>query len=130
VGTDAARHPPVRAKDALGRFGEDVAAEHLVADGCVLLDRNWRCRAGELDVVARDGNAVVFCEVKSRSSVRFGLPVEAVTPVKARRQRALAAQWLAAHRDDAGAGAVRFDVVGVLAAPGQTPRVTHLKAIF
>jgi putative endonuclease len=57
---------PVRAKDALGRHGEEVAARHLAAAGLVILDRNWRCAAGEIDIVAADGDALVICEVKTR----------------------------------------------------------------
>ncbi len=56
----------MRAKDALGRYGEDVAARHLVDDGLVLLARNWRCAEGEIDIVARDGDVLVVCEVKTR----------------------------------------------------------------
>jgi putative endonuclease len=120
----------LRAKDRLGRAGEDLAAQRLEAGGMAVLDRNWRCPEGELDIVARDGDTVVFCEVKSRSSARFGAPIEAVTPAKARRQRALAARWLEAHRSDGCAGVVRFDVVGVLAEVGRPPMVTHLKAVL
>ena len=105
---------PVRAKDALGRYGEDLAAQHLVAAGMVLLDRNWRCREGELDLVARDRDGtLVFCEVKTRSSDAFGAPMEAVTRSKQLRLRRLAAAWLdeASDRPDD----IRFDVASVLA---------------
>jgi putative endonuclease len=81
-----------------------------------VLDRNWRCRDGELDLVVQTGTTVVFCEVKARSGARFGLPAEAVGPVKQARIRRLAARWLAEHRDRLGARRVqlRFDVAAVL----------------
>lgn len=75
----------------LGRYGEDVAVRHLHDQGLVILERNWRCRAGEIDIVARHGDVLVFCEVKTRRSDRFGSPVEAVTPRKLARMRVLAA---------------------------------------
>ena len=84
----------MRVKDALGRFGEDVAARYLTAAGLVILERNWRCSAGELDIIAADGPTLVFCEVKTRSSTLFGSPAESVTPVKAGRIRHLALRWL------------------------------------
>jgi putative endonuclease len=118
------------AKDQLGAYGEELAAQWLQAAGMAVLDRNWRCREGELDIVARDGDTIVFCEVKSRSSARFGRPIEAITPAKARRQRALAARWLAAHRDEVTAASVRFDAVGVLTVAGCPPAVTHLTAVL
>src|ERR1700691_3807011 len=79
----------VVAKDAVGRYGENVAALHLVEAGLEVLDRNWRCAAGEIDIVAREGDVVVICEVKTRSSTTFGAPQEAITPVKAARLRQL-----------------------------------------
>ena len=68
----------MRVKDAVGRYGEQCAADHLAAAGLEILARNWRCRAGELDIVARDGSQLVFVEVKTRSSLAFGTPAEAV----------------------------------------------------
>lgn len=101
----------MRAKDAVGRYGEDVAARHLAAAGMAIVERNWRCQAGEIDIVARDGQTLVVCEVKTRSGSTFGDPFEAVTPAKAARLRRLAALWLAAH--DLRVADVRVDVVGV-----------------
>jgi putative endonuclease len=112
----------------LGRHGERVAVAFLTDAGFRVLDRNWRCRDGELDVVARDGDALVFCEVKTRRGTGFGHPVESVTPQKQRRLRTLAQRWLAAH--DEHAPELRFDVVGVLVPPSGLPRVTHLPAAF
>ncbi|MCM3887207.1 YraN family protein [Frankia sp. R82] len=118
----------MRAKDELGRFGEEVACRHLAQAGAAILDRNWRCRDGELDIVVRDGSAVVFCEVKTRSGSRFGSGAEAVVGQKAARIRRLAARWLAEHPHPPSA--VRFDVVLVLR-PRQGPvSVEHLRGAF
>lgn len=114
-------------RQALGARGERLAADWYLAHGYEVVARNWRCREGEIDlVVARDG-ALVFCEVKTRSSDRFGVPAEAVTPAKQRRLRALAARFLADH---AGAGrsgrrGIRFDVAAVTGA-----RVEIIEAAF
>jgi putative endonuclease len=93
-----------------------------------VLDRNWRCRDGELDlVVARDG-VVAFCEVKTRRGDTFGQPFEAVTVMKQRRLRGLAVRWLDEHpqrRVD-----LRFDVASVYARRGYAPRVEVLEAAF
>ena len=112
----------------LGVHGERIAVAFLTDRGLRVLDRNWRCREGELDIVARDGEALVFCEVKTRRGVGYGHPVEAVTPAKQRRLRTLAQRWLAAH--DEHAPELRFDVVGVLVRPARPASVTHLRAAF
>jgi putative endonuclease len=127
-GEDGGAAARPRASDELGRTGEQVAVEHLVARGLVVLARNWRRREGELDVVATDGHSLVVCEVKTRSGVGYGLPVEAVTHVKAARIRRLAQQWLAESR--ARWVEVRFDVVAVLLVPGQSPQVEHYEGAF
>lgn len=116
------------ASTELGARGESIAAAYLTDVGLRLLDRNWRCREGELDIVAREGPAIVFCEVKTRRALGYGHPVEAVTPVKQRRLRVLAQRWLAAH--DEHAPDLRFDVVGVLVRPTGPALVTHLRAAF
>jgi putative endonuclease len=114
----------VRVKDAVGRYGEEVAAAFLTAAGMRIVERNWRCPAGEIDIVAEDGAVVVVCEVKTRSSLRFGDPAEAVHPAKAARLRRLGATWLAAH----GRGReARYDVVTVLRRPGIGPLIRHLR---
>ena len=115
----------MRAKDALGRNGEDLAARHLADAGMVVLDRNWRCEVGEIDIVARDGDTLVVCEVKTRSGTAYGSPLEAITPAKAARLRALAARWLADRR--VRPGAVRIDVVGVLRPRGGPAVVEHVR---
>ena len=112
----------------LGDHGERIAAAYLTDAGLRVLDRNWRCRDGELDIVARDGDALVFCEGKTRRGVGYGHPVEAVTSVKRRRLRTLAQRWLAAH--DAHAPDLRFDVVGVIVRPDRPALVTHLRGAF
>jgi putative endonuclease len=113
-------------KQLVGGFGERVACRYLVSQGLVLLDRNWRNRTGELDVVARDGPDVVFVEVKTRSSTRYGQPAEAVVPAKVRRLRTLARMWLAAN--DVRCERVRFDVISVLV--GRPVTLQHLRGAF
>jgi len=118
--------PPSR-RSALGAYGETVAARHLVEQGMVVLDRNWRCELGEIDLVLRDGRVLVICEVKTRSSISHGSPIEGVTEQKAARLRRLAARWLADHRlrpDD-----VRIDIVGVLLHAGAVCTLDHVKGV-
>ncbi len=112
----------------LGARGEDLAVTYLTDEGLTVLDRNWRCREGELDVVARDRATLVFCEVKTRRGTGYGDPVEAVTYAKQRRLRVLAQRWLAAH--DEHAPEVRFDVIGILLRPDGLAKVTHLPGAF
>lgn len=118
----------VRAKDAVGQYGEDVAARHLQAAGLTVVERNWRCADGEIDIVARHGGVLVFCEVKTRSSVAYGVPAEAVTPVKAARIRRLAGRYLAQRRPPYCE--LRFDVVSVVRQPRGAAAVEHLPAAF
>ena len=101
------------ARRALGMAGEDAAAAWYEANGYEVLDRNWRCRDGELDLVVRRNRIIVFCEVKARTSRAFGAPAEAVNHLKRQRLRVLAAKWL----DDSPVRPreIRFDVVSVLA---------------
>lgn len=117
-----------RATDAVGGYGERVAARTLADAGMQVLDRNWRCASGELDIVARDGATVVFCEVKTRRSEEFGAPVEAVGQTKVRKLRALASMWLAEHGDIRGE--IRFDVVSVWPQPAGPAVVEHLRGAF
>jgi len=123
----------MRVKDAVGRFGEELAVAHLRAAGMEVLARNWRCREGELDVVARDGTELVFVEVKTRSSTGFGVPAEAVDRAKSARIRHLALRWLMERRDEGDTqwwSALRFDVVAVVRRASDGPSVTHLRAAF
>lgn len=112
---------------SLGSYGEDVAARALVDRGMVLLDRNWRCEAGEIDLVLRDGTTLVICEVKTRSSTAFGDPLEAVGEVKAARLRRLAARWVRAH--DVHPDDIRIDIVGVLRPRSGAARVEHVPGV-
>lgn len=123
-----ARHSgAVRTKDIVGRYGEDVAERHLVEAGMQVLARNWRCPAGEIDIVARDGDVLVVCEVKTRRSAAYGAPAEAVTGRKVEKLRELALLWL---REHPGARAVRFDVVSVRPQRSGPAAVTHLRGAF
>jgi putative endonuclease len=114
--------------DSFGRWGEDRAAQHLLADGIEILERNWRCELGEIDLIGRDGEGVVvMCEVKTRRGCGYGTPAEAVTPAKVRRLRRLAGRWLAATRPHAPA--VRLDIVSVFAHPDGTVGLDHVIGI-
>jgi putative endonuclease len=126
------------ARGALGRFGEELAAQHLQTLGMTILARNWRCRSGELDIVARDGDTLVVCEVKTRRGVGFGGPLESVTPRKAARLRQLAVAWLTEHaatRVDTTEGtrgytAIRFDVVAILHHKEDGPTIEYVRGAF
>lgn len=123
----------MRVKDAVGRFGEQLAAAHLAAAGLTILERNWRCADGELDIVALDGDVLVVVEVKTRSSVAFGDPAEAVHPAKAARIRRLALRWLQERREELLGDCwpeLRFDVVAVVRLAPGGPTVRHLEAAF
>ena len=98
---------------ALGAAGEEQATAWYVEHGYAVVARNWRCREGELDLVVRRGGELVFVEVKTRRTDRFGIPVEAVTPTKQRRLRVLAGRYL--QETGVRAASMRFDVVGILA---------------
>jgi putative endonuclease len=118
----------VRAKDELGKRGEDLAARHLVGAGFTIVTRNWRCPAGEIDIIARDGETLVITEVKTRTSTAYGSPAEAITPRKAEKLRELALTWL---REHPGYGrAVRFDVISVLIPRLGLPQLEHLRGVW
>lgn len=112
---------------ALGRWGENMAARHLESLGWVVLDRNWRHRDGELDIVARDAETVVFVEVKTRRGTGAGHPLEAITYRKRVTLHRLALLWLRAH--EIYAGDFRLDAIGVLAPRGQRPRLEHVRGL-
>lgn len=116
----------------LGRAGEQVAVRHLEALGIEVLARNWRPTGtglrGEIDIVAREGRALVVCEVKARRGCGTGDALTAVTPRKLAQLRALAAAYLAAGRP--GAPEVRIDLIGVTWPPGGgTPAIDHLRGV-
>ncbi|MFG2575928.1 YraN family protein [Streptomyces sp. NPDC048481] len=117
------------ARGALGRYGEDLAARRLAEAGMTVLERNWRCgRTGEIDIVARDGDVLVVCEVKTRRGGAFQHPMAAVTPQKAQRLLALAARWIQAH-GGAPPGGVRIDLVGVVLPRRGAPVVEHARGV-
>jgi len=111
----------------LGRRGEQLAVDHLEARGMAVLERNWRCRLGEIDIVARDGSDLVFIEVKTRSNGDYGHPFEAITPIKLARLRRLAIAWC--ESSEASAARIRIDAVAVLV-PAESPAlIEHLEGI-
>lgn len=116
----------------LGARGEQLAADHLSRRGMRILDRNFRTRSGELDIVALDGRTIVFCEVKTRVASRSRRdPLESVHPRKRARVRALAVRWLAEHAERPRADELRFDAVGITLAPdGRLLRLDHVEAAF
>ncbi len=115
------------ARQALGAYGESVAARHLVAQGMVVLERNWRCDAGEIDLVLREGRVLVVCEVKTRSSTAYGTPHEAITDAKLDRLRRLAMCWQAER--DLAVPDVRIDLVAVLRPRRGASTVEHVRGI-
>ena len=116
-----------RQRSALGAYGEALAARYLIEQGMVVLDRNWRCDLGEVDLVLRDGRVLVVCEVKTRSSLAYGTPIEGVTEQKAARLRRLAARWLSDH--EVHPDEVRIDLVGVLVPPSGPVEVDHVRGV-
>jgi putative endonuclease len=114
-------------KDELGRAGEQVAAEYLERAGLRILDRNWRCADGEIDIVAAERRMLVVCEVKTRSGTVFGTPLEAISRHKRARLRRLAVRWLAAHGvlfDE-----VRIDVIGLLKDKAGEFQIEHVRGV-
>ena len=116
------------AKDDLGKKGEALAADFLTDAGMQVVERNWRCSQGEIDLVVRDGDELVFVEVKTRSGLGYGHPLEAITVAKLARLRRLAAAWCAAHPGPHGL--VRIDAVAVVAPMFGAVVVEHLKRVF
>jgi putative endonuclease len=116
------------AKDDLGRYGEALAAEFLAARGLTVLEHNWRCPQGEIDIIATDGDVTVFAEVKTRSGLRYGHPFDAITLLKLTRLRALAAAWCRAHPGNHDR--IRIDAIAVVVARGAASTVEHLPGIF
>ena len=116
-----------RQRLAMGGYGEASAARYLAGQGMVVLDRNWRCELGELDLVLRDGPVLVFCEVKTRATAAFGSPLESVTARKVARLRRLAARWMS----DSGVAAqeVRIDLVGIQLDLAGDRRYDHVRGV-
>ncbi|MEO5662727.1 MAG: YraN family protein [Nocardioides sp.] len=120
--------PPRRTHNqALGAYGELLAARHLVKQGMVLLDHNWRCPAGELDLVLREGKTLVICEVKTRTSNDYGTPHESIDRAKVDRLRRLAAAWLRVH--SARPDDIRLDLVAVLRPRNGEPEIDHVRGL-
>lgn len=123
----------MNARGALGRYGEDVAVRQLARSGITVLERNWRCRDGELDIVARDGDALVVCEVKTRRAGGYEHPMAAVTPRRAERLRRLAARWLTerwlVRYGVPPAGGVRIDLVGITLPRRGGPVFEHARGV-
>lgn len=117
----------MRAKDQLGRRGEDVATDYLRQAGFRILDRNWRCAEGEIDIVAAERQVLVICEVKTRSGTGYGSPLEAISRVKRNRLRRLAVRWLTAHGvlfDE-----VRIDALGLLPDEAGNFAIEHVRGV-
>lgn len=120
--------PPKPRHLTTGERGEALAARYLEEQGLTVLSRNWRCPDGELDLVLTDGNKVIVCEVKTRSSDSYGTPGEAVDDTKAARIRRLAREWRTQH--NVTHIETRYDIVSIVWPPGETPQVNHLKGVF
>jgi putative endonuclease len=117
----------MRAKDRLGQRGERLAEQYLRTTGAAILDRNWRCRDGELDIVAADTGTLVAVEVKARRSWDFGHPFEAVDAAKLARLVRLLTAWAEGH--GVRAGRRRVDVIAVTGPAGEQARIEHLKGV-
>ncbi|MCD9876731.1 YraN family protein [Streptomyces guryensis] len=116
-------------RSAMGRYGEDLAARRLADAGMTVLERNWRSgRTGEIDIVARDGDVLVVCEVKTRRAGTFQHPMAAVPPTKAERLRGLAERWAQEH-GGAPPGGIRIDLVGILLPDRGAPVVEHARGV-
>ncbi|QDP96360.1 YraN family protein [Microlunatus elymi] len=131
TGSTRVTRPRTAGRSELGRRGEEVAADYLSGLGYQIVARNWRCRWGEIDLIARIRHSgrskIIFCEVKTRAGLGWGDPLEAITYQKGRRLRQLAGQWLAEtgdHADD-----LRIDGIGVVLLRGQAPQLKHVPGI-
>lgn len=112
----------------LGIQGEELAASYLEQAGLKIVARNYRCRGGEVDIIARDGKTLVFVEVKSRRNLAYGVPQLAVTPFKQRQISKAALTWLAKNRQqDVPA---RFDVIAILLTSNCSHRIEHIRNAF
>ncbi|MFM5968326.1 MAG: YraN family protein [Micrococcales bacterium] len=114
-------------KHILGSYGEQVACDYLASQNYEVLDRNWRCSIGELDLVARDHETLVFVEVKTRNGRGFGHPFEAITDSKRTRLRQLSNAWLASNSGHPAK--IRIDAISVLIEQGRVS-IEHLKEVF
>jgi putative endonuclease len=124
----AARPGRGKKNKELGRRGEDIACIYLAENGSTVLERNWKCKAGEADIIAKDGADMVFIEVKTRSSLAAGLPEDAVTRSKRARYEGIAMHYLAANRHRSSP--VRFDVISVMLMGDSQAFVRHHRDAF
>ena len=115
------------AKDDLGRAGEERAARYLSDIGYVIVDRNWRCRQGEIDIVAVTGEHLAVVEVKTRRTTSYGHPFEALDARKVRRLWRLAHAWISAHAEMARGLSVRIEAVGLIGPDPETALLEHLR---
>jgi putative endonuclease len=126
---DATDSPPrLTHNQALGAYGELLAARYLTSQGMVLLDHNWRCPQGEIDLVLRERRTLVICEVKTRTSNDYGTPHEAIDEAKVDRLRRLAASWLRVHAarpDD-----IRLDLVAVIRPRSGATEIDHVRGLM
>ncbi|WP_344569504.1 YraN family protein [Streptomyces axinellae] len=121
------------ARGALGRYGEDLAARRLREAGMMILERNWRCAEGEIDLIAREADALVICEVKTRRAIPFQHPMDALPASKTARLRRLAARWLTERwiprYGYPPVGGVRIDLVGVVLPGRGAPVLQHVRGV-
>ena len=110
----------------LGRHGEELAARHLAAKGYDIVARNWRCEAGELDLVTRDGDNLAFVEVRTRRGQAYGTPEESITATKLARMAAVAESYVYEHGWE---GDWRLDVVAIQVRSGQVPAIEWYKSV-
>jgi putative endonuclease len=107
----------------IGKWGEQVAVEHLVSRGCEVVGRNVRTPYGEIDIVARQGDITLFVEVKTRTSNKMGLPEESITARKREHMIACAEHYAAEHEIDHW----QIEVIAIEGKPGSTPKVTYFE---
>lgn len=123
----------MNAQRALGRYGEDLAARRLRDRGMAVLERNWRCREGEIDIIARDRHALVICEVKTRRAGLYAQPMASVPPSKYARLRRLASRWLTERwlprYGSPPTEGVRIDLIGVVLPDRGAPLIEHVRGV-
>jgi putative endonuclease len=132
LASQAVNEPSSDPRRTLGALGEEIAARHLLARGLQIVDRNFRTRWGELDIVAADSRTLVFCEVKTRRATRHWRdPLESVDARKRVRLRRMAGQWLAQRSPRPRLAVYRFDAIGItLDGAGELVRLDHLEGAF
>ena len=120
--------PALDNNKSIGERGENIAVAYLKGERMTIVERNFRCKSGEVDIVARDGKTLVFVEVKTRRTLSFGSPQLAVTPFKQRQISKAALTWLAKKKlNDVSA---RFDVIAILLREHETPEIEHIRNAF